>query len=92
MYLLLIFTISFFSITHHAASIVSRSKTSPPPLLPNVVGPVTNLTISNRMIVPDGFLRSYAAFLLLVPSYLLLTPLQGFACWRHLPWTVNQGL
>jgi iron transport multicopper oxidase len=64
MYALLIFTFSFFSITH-----VTRSQTSPLPLLPNVVGPVTNLTISNQMIAPDGYLRSYVFFRLLVPSY-----------------------
>jgi iron transport multicopper oxidase len=68
-YPLLIFAISFFSIAHHAASIISRSQTSPVPLLPNVVGPVTNLTISNRMIAPDGFLRSFVVLRLHVPSY-----------------------
>ena len=68
MYALLIFAFSFFSITH-AVSIFARSQTSPLPLLPNVVGPVTNLTISNRMIAPDGFLRSYVGFRFLVPSY-----------------------
>jgi len=59
MYPLLIFVFSFFSFTH-AASIVARSQTGPRPLFPraNTVGPVTNLTISNRMIAPDGFLRS----------------------------------
>ena len=56
MYALLVFALSFFSITN-AASIV------------NAVGPVTNLTISNRMIAPDGFLRSYVVFRFLVPSY-----------------------
>ncbi|KAF8553018.1 laccase [Imleria badia] len=59
MYLLLTSIFSFFSITR-AASIVLRSNTSLPPSLPigNAVGPVTNLTISNGMIAPDGFLRS----------------------------------
>jgi hypothetical protein len=68
MYPLLIFTFSFFSVTH-AVSIVARSQTSPLPLPPNSVGPVTNLTISNQMIAPDGFLRSYVVFRLHVPSY-----------------------
>ena len=68
MYTFFMFTFSFFSITH-AVSIFARSQTSPLPLLPNVVGPVTNLTISNRMIAPDGFLRSYVVFRWLVPSY-----------------------
>ncbi|KAH0826954.1 laccase [Lanmaoa asiatica] len=56
MYLLLVFAFSFFSITH-AASIISRANTSPLPSL-YAVGPATNLTISNGMIAPDGFLRS----------------------------------
>jgi hypothetical protein len=67
MYALFLFTFSFFSITY-AVSVVTRSQASLP-LLPNSVGPVTNLTISNWMIAPDGYLRSYVAFLLLVPSY-----------------------
>ncbi|KAH0826913.1 laccase [Lanmaoa asiatica] len=57
MYLLSIFVFSLFSTTH-AASIVSRSKTNLLSLLPSAVGPVTNLTISNEVIAPDGFLRS----------------------------------
>ncbi|KAH0836891.1 laccase [Lanmaoa asiatica] len=55
MYLLLIFIFSFFPIAHCTAYIVSRSTTSP---LPYAIGPVTNLSISNEMIAPDGFLRS----------------------------------
>jgi len=56
MYALFLFTFSFFSITY-AVSVVTRSQASLP-LLPNSVGPVTNLTISNWMIAPDGYLRS----------------------------------
>jgi len=54
MFLLLSSIFSFFSVTH-AASIVARSQTSP---ISGAVGPVTNLTISNGMIAPDGYLRS----------------------------------
>ncbi|KAH7910237.1 laccase [Hygrophoropsis aurantiaca] len=43
--------------TSRAASIVSRSS-SKPLIQTNVIGPVTNLTISNKVIAPDGFQRS----------------------------------
>ena len=56
MHPLLVFLLLFMPVTL-AASIVTRSQTHP---LHNSVGPVTNLTISNAMIAPDGFLRSYA--------------------------------
>ncbi|KIJ65365.1 multicopper oxidase [Hydnomerulius pinastri MD-312] len=57
MYFLIFFALSILS-TSYAASIVSRSQSQP--LLPrsNSLGPVTNLTISNKNIAPDGFMRS----------------------------------
>ncbi|KAI9571988.1 laccase [Boletus coccyginus] len=54
MHPLWIFLFSFSTVIH-AASVISRSQTYP---VLNSVGPVTNLTISNAMIAPDGFLRS----------------------------------
>ncbi|KAH7923707.1 laccase [Leucogyrophana mollusca] len=56
MLLSIIFAFTLLS-TAYAASIVSRSQSQP--LSPhNVIGPVTNLTISNKVIAPDGFERS----------------------------------
>ncbi|KAG1776594.1 laccase [Suillus placidus] len=47
----------------HAASVTSRSNSellqrSPPSVPPSTIGPVTELTIGNRVIAPDGFERS----------------------------------
>ena len=41
----------------NAASIVSRSQSYPLPQL-GVLGPKTNITVSNKVIAPDGFARS----------------------------------
>ncbi|KAG1733203.1 laccase [Suillus paluster] len=42
----------------HGASIISRSTSYPLNARSNTIGPITNLTISNQVISPDGFLRS----------------------------------
>ncbi|KAG1793124.1 laccase [Suillus plorans] len=47
----------------HAMSVTSRSNSealqhSPPSAHPSTIGPVTELTIANRVIAPDGFKRS----------------------------------
>ncbi|KAG2066219.1 laccase [Suillus decipiens] len=42
----------------HAASIVSRSNSYPLSSSSNTLGPKANLTISNKVISPDGFARS----------------------------------
>ncbi|KAH7891028.1 laccase [Phlebopus sp. FC_14] len=57
MYFHVLFALSILS-TAYAASIVSRSKSVPLQPRSNSLGPVTNLTISNKNIAPDGFMRS----------------------------------
>ncbi|KAF9232456.1 laccase [Melanogaster broomeanus] len=57
MYFLFLYALSFLS-TSYAASIVSRGQSRP--LLPRTssLGPTSKLRISNKMIAPDGFMRS----------------------------------
>ncbi|KIJ21193.1 laccase [Paxillus involutus ATCC 200175] len=57
MYYFFLVALSILS-TCHAASIVSRSQSRPLPPRSSSLGPANDLTISNKIISPDGFKRS----------------------------------